>query len=55
MSITKTISSLFFPFMSVSTQAGEFISLWATGKKPNDNSKNVTDRLFNKRIWSAAK
>lgn len=31
--------------------AQEFIPLWPAGKKPNWNGKNVTDSLYNERIW----
>ncbi|TMI65059.1 MAG: alpha/beta hydrolase [Bacteroidetes bacterium] len=35
-------------------QAQEFIPLWPQGKKPNFNGKNVTDSIYNERIWRVA-
>jgi acetyl esterase/lipase len=35
-------------------QAQEFIPLWPSGKKPNNNGKKITDSLFNERIWRVA-
>lgn len=38
----------------LSVKAQEFIPLWPAGKKPNSNGKEITDSIFNERIWRVA-
>lgn len=54
MHIKQTILGFLFLLLAGATQAQEFIPLWHAGKKPNSNGKNITDSLFNERIWRVA-
>lgn len=54
MHIKQTILVFLFLLLAGATHAQEFIPLWPAGKKPNSNGKNITDSLFNERIWRVA-
>ena len=42
----------FFSFIHVNAQ--NFIPLWPEGKKPNFNGHQITDSIYNERIWRVA-
>lgn len=47
----KKIVPLFFVCAFFKVHAQEFIPLWPAGKKPNWNGREVSDSLYNERIW----
>lgn len=50
----KALFSILFISLVLHTAAQEFIPIWPEGKKPNSNGKNVTDTIYNERIWRVA-
>jgi acetyl esterase/lipase len=52
--IKQKLALLLCLFFASMASAQQFIPLWPEGKKPNSNGKNITDSVFNERIWRVA-